>query len=135
MSTVKRNIKSIRCHLFVPPAKSMLLCWPATKSVDSCYKKKQKYCTNHLINLILNHIAGSWSYGSWTYKLPVQSVPITTKVVSSNPVHGEVYWIQHYVIKFVSDLRQVCGFLRVLWFPPSIKLIATILLKYCWKWR
>jgi hypothetical protein len=36
---------------------------------------------------------------------PVQSVPITTKVVSSNPVYGEVYSIQHYVIKFVSDLR------------------------------
>jgi hypothetical protein len=35
---------------------------------------------------------------------------ITTKVVSSNPVHGEVYSIQHYVIKFVSDLRQVGGF-------------------------
>jgi hypothetical protein len=35
---------------------------------------------------------------------------ITTKVVSSNPVHGEAYSIQHYVIKFVSDLRQVGGF-------------------------
>jgi hypothetical protein len=32
------------------------------------------------------------------------------QVVSSNPVHGEVYLIQHYVIKFVSDLRQVSGF-------------------------
>jgi len=39
---------------------------------------------------------------------------------------GEVYSIQHYVIKFVSDLRQVCGFLRVLRFPPPIKLTATI---------
>ena len=28
-------------------------------------------------------------------QLPMQSVPITTKVVSSNPVHGEVYSIQH----------------------------------------
>jgi hypothetical protein len=27
-----------------------------------------------------------------------------TEVVSSNPVHGEVYSIQHYMIKFVSDL-------------------------------
>jgi hypothetical protein len=36
-------------------------------------------------------------------ELPMQSVPITTKVASSNPVHGEVYSIQHYVIKFVSD--------------------------------
>jgi hypothetical protein len=34
----------------------------------------------------------------------VQSVPITTKVVSSNPAHGEVYSIQHYLIKLVSDL-------------------------------
>ena len=24
-------------------------------------------------------------------------------------IHGEVYSIQHYVIKFVSDLWQVCG--------------------------
>ena len=46
-------------------------------------------------------------------QLPVQSVPITTKVMSSNPVHGEVYSIQHYVIKFVSDLRQVGGFFQV----------------------
>ena len=40
----------------------------------------------------------------------MQPVIITTKVVSSNPVHGEVYSIQHYVIKFVSDLRQVSVF-------------------------
>ena len=32
--------------------------------------------------------------------------------LNSNPVHGEVYSIQHYVIKFVSDLRQVGGFLH-----------------------
>ena len=39
---------------------------------------------------------------------------------------GEVYSIQHYVTKFVSDLRQVDGFLGVLWFPPPKKLTATI---------
>ena len=54
----------------------------------------------------------------------MQSVPITTNVVSSNPVYGEVYSIQHYVIKCVSDFRQVGGFLWVLWCPPSIKLTA-----------
>jgi len=31
----------------------------------------------------------------------MQSVPITTKVVSSNFARGEVYSIQHYVIMFV----------------------------------
>jgi len=51
-------------------------------------------------------------------------VPITTKIVSLNPVHGEVYSIQCYVVKFVSDLRQVSGFLWVLWFPPPIKVTA-----------
>jgi hypothetical protein len=39
---------------------------------------------------------------------------------------GEAYPIQYYVIKFVSDLRQVDGFLRVLRIPPPIKLTATI---------
>ena len=54
------------------------------------------------------------------YELPMQSVPITTKVVSSNPVHGVLYSIQHYVIKFVSDLRSSVILLR---FPPPIKMI------------
>ena len=59
-------------------------------------------------------------------QLSVQTVPITTNIVSSNPVHGKVYSIQHYVIKFASDLRQVGGFLRVIRFPQPIKLTATI---------
>jgi hypothetical protein len=50
----------------------------------------------------------------WLLDLPVQSVPITTNVVSSKPAHVEVYSIQHYVIKFVSDLQQVVGFHWVL---------------------
>ena len=39
---------------------------------------------------------------------------INVIIVSSNPAHGEVYAIQHYVIKFLSDMRQVGGFHRVL---------------------
>ena len=34
--------------------------------------------------------------------------------------------VHHYVVKFVSDLQQVGGFLLVLRFPPPIKLTATI---------
>ena len=59
-------------------------------------------------------------------QLPVQLVPITTKAVSLNPVHDKVYSIQYYVIKFVSDLRKIVGFLRVFQFPPQIILTATI---------
>jgi hypothetical protein len=50
----------------------------------------------------------------------VKSVHITTIVVSSNPVHGEVYLVQQYAIKIVSDLRQVNSFLRVLRFLPPL---------------
>jgi hypothetical protein len=53
-------------------------------------------------------------------------VPMTTKVVSLNQAHGEVYSIQHYVIKFVSDFRCCLWFLLVLQFPPPIKLTATV---------
>jgi hypothetical protein len=49
---------------------------------------------------------------------------ITTKVVSSNHAHGEVYSIQHYVIKCIIDLRQVGGFLRVL--PPNFSLAVLV---------
>jgi hypothetical protein len=58
--------------------------------------------------------------GMLDLQLPMQSVPITTKAGSTNPAHGKVYSIQHYVIKFVS------GFLWVLRFPPPIKLTAVI---------
>jgi hypothetical protein len=40
-------------------------------------------------------------------------MPFTTNVVSSNPAHGEVYSIQHYVIKFVGGLGQVGGLRQV----------------------
>jgi len=86
-----------------------------------------EYTVNNLLFLSVIGPSWSWSYRCWIYNymciyIPMQSVPITTNVVSSNPTQA----IQHYVINFVSDLRQVGGFLRVLWFPPPIKLTATI---------
>jgi hypothetical protein len=55
-------------------------------------------------------------------QLSLQTVSITNNFVSSNRTQT----MQHYVIKDVSDSRQVGGFLRVFWFPPPIKLTATI---------
>ena len=55
-------------------------------------------------------------------------MPINTNAVSSNPAHGEEYSIQHYVIKFGSDLQQVGGFLWLLRFPPQVKLTAVIMI-------
>jgi hypothetical protein len=64
-------------------------------------------------------------------KHSVQKV-VTTKYLAKfqSPLNltrsGEVYSTLHHVIKFVSVLRQVGGFLRALRFPPPIKLNATI---------
>jgi hypothetical protein len=92
-----------------------------------CIVNKDKIAMNtSLDNVFVRQI-----YKSLKYTYCSLSYLKSKKDVSSNPVHGEVYSIQHYVIKFVSDLRQVGGFLRVLRFPPPIKLTATILLKYC----
>jgi hypothetical protein len=80
---------------------------------------------SHLQTLSYN--VWSCSYGTnvvgftTTY---AKSVSITTYVVSSNPAHGEAYSIQHYMIKFVSDLRQVGGYIRVLRFLPPKKRTA-----------
>jgi hypothetical protein len=50
----------------------------------------------------------------------MQSVPITTKVVSSNPIHGEVHLIQHYAI------IKVCQWLAVgRWFSPGTAVSST----------
>ena len=66
---------------------------------------------------------------AWQLDLPVESVPITTTVVSSNPGHGAVHSIQNYVITFVRDRWRVGGFLRVFQFPPSIMLTVKVRLK------
>jgi hypothetical protein len=79
-----------------------------------------------MLNALFHSTTGAVVVVWLDLQLPVQSVHIATKVMSSNPVHGEAYSIQHYVITFVSDLRQIGGFLRLLQFPPPIKLIATI---------
>ena len=65
------------------------------------YERKRISCLN-----IIAFQCGFWKdYGT------------TTNVVISNPAHEEVHLIQHYVITFVSDLRQVDGFIQVFLFP------------------
>ena len=51
-------------------------------------------------------------------KLPMQSVPIATQDVRSNPAHGDVYSIQHYVKK----LSVTCA---AWWFSPGIPVSFT----------
>jgi hypothetical protein len=77
-------------------------------------------------NLIKNRLKGlswSWSYGRWIYNyLCNHCLSPLTLWVRTHSV--EVYLLQHYVIKFVSDLRQVSGLLWILRFPQPIKLTS-----------
>ena len=51
-------------------------------------KTQQSTPTYITYNQLTAIVVWSWSYGSWIYKYLWN--PITTKVVSTNPVHGEV---------------------------------------------
>ena len=49
------------------------------------------------------------------------TIPITTCVASLNPVHSEVYSMQLYVIKFVSDLQKGSGFQLLTTFKVEVQ--------------
>ena len=66
-----------------------------------------------------SYMTGLWSYGAWVYNYLYKQCP-------SKPAHGNVYSIQHYVIKFVSGDRSVvfsgyAGFLHLSNWPPRYK--------------
>jgi hypothetical protein len=73
-----------------------------------------------------------WLYGSWIYNYMCnQCLQLLTVWVRIPFRRG----VQHYVIKFTSCLPMFGGYLRVLRLLPTLKLVAMIQLKYCWKWR
>ena len=117
---------------WTPPPKEMSNMDPTKKDQGepSCSRSQ------HLIGYHIKYI----SFSKKMYKYlditkPDNGIRINTNIdidkCKFEPCSSEVYSIQHYVITFVHDLRQVGGFLRVLLFPPPIKLISTIQLKYC----
>jgi len=87
--------------------------------------KIQNYISSYTHLLNNRERSWSWSYGNWIYNYLCNQclspltfwvrIPLRQGVLDTN-----------YVIKFVRDLRQVNGFLRVLGFPPPITLTATI---------
>ena len=61
----------------------------------------------------------SWSHGSWIYNYLCNQCLSPLNLWVRTPLRRGVL-NKHYVIKFVSDLRQVGSFFRVLRFPPPI---------------
>ena len=60
--------------------------------------------------IIHNNTRGRHGLDRMDLQQSMQSVPITTNVVSSNPAQCEMYSMQNFVIKLVSDLLQVVVF-------------------------
>ena len=93
----------------------------------SCIHKILKF-TNKNVNIFdiswisiwvsTAHPGPSWSHGHLICNYLCNLCLSQTNIGSSNPVHGMVNSIQHYVIKFVSDVCHVGCFLR---FAPLIK--------------
>jgi hypothetical protein len=54
-------------------------------------------CRLRILHRIVTNQIWRYKHIALELQLPVQSVPITTKVVNSNPFHSEVYSIQQYV--------------------------------------
>jgi hypothetical protein len=88
--------------------------------------KLSRYIKKAVLYWLLHKKEGpswSWSYGSWIYNYLCNQCLSSLMLWVQITIRGGV---QQYVIKIVSDLQQVSGFLRVLQFPPTIKLTATI---------
>ena len=88
--------------------------WFHDNWIHCCLTSSEQYfCYMHAPNT--SHSLTSSVFGSLRTDItyPCWSCCLThirdTKGLSSNPDHGEVNSIQHYVIKFFSDLRQVSG--------------------------
>ena len=77
--------------------------------IDRSISFQPKSLIHLCLHIVIVHIT------LYNLQLPMQSVPITTDVMSSNPARCEVSSIQHYVITIASNLRQVGCFLQV---PP-----------------
>ena len=62
-------------------------------------------------------ILSSWLYGSWVF-IYQSNKCLSPVTLSVRITIIQVFLMQHYVIKFVSDLRQVGGFLPQYNWPP-----------------
>ena len=78
------------------------------------------YFSNVIINIIVNPFVNESIYSDGQQFHQYEQLFLNSNKNSSNPAHGELQSMQHYVKKFVGGLRQVGGFLQVLWSPAPI---------------
>jgi hypothetical protein len=79
----------------------------STDTIETCSTGRR--VAHHLNGLVNQPVLVVLCLSVWPFFLLVSRLCLFASFF--NPAHSEVYSIQHYVIKFVSDLRQVGGFL------------------------
>jgi hypothetical protein len=77
---------------------------------ESLVKDSFMEVTPVILQVIEKHLHLTMSWNQTHNHSGDKQVPITTKVVSLNPIHDEVYSIQHYVIKFVVTCDRLVVF-------------------------
>jgi hypothetical protein len=83
-------------------------------------------CGHEFVLLWKNTWDRMWHFQTFEILFCFSVIQLFFFILECHPVHGKVYSIQHYVIQYVSDLRQIVGFLRVLRLLPLLKLVAII---------
>ena len=73
---------------------------PQNKKKEVCMWNNYIYFDIILVYTFLQILTGISVQNQISYT----TVHITIKVVNTNPAHGEMFSVQHYVIKLVSDL-------------------------------
>ena len=126
ISGINKFTNNVCMMLGKQPGKYWVICWRYVSPL---------VITVSITICLMLFVGWSWSYGSWMYNYLCNQCVSPLKLWVRIPFMTRCFSIQHYVIKFVNDLRQVGGFIRVFRFPPPIKLIATIYMKCCCQWR
>ena len=108
---MSHDVEKLRCRIAEVPL-YMLAVKKFIRYLTMLCSFLLEICISPPLNLVMTH----WLNNHWRWwKVNIQlkrnleylrKQQIWHKVVHSNQAHGEVYLIQHYVIKCVSDLRQ-----------------------------
>jgi hypothetical protein len=118
-----RHTQSFRCPLIyhIKWDNWLLRCLFLTKKGKQLIYK----LVTVMLLIVLAEAALRWNFVFWSYFVVIFRVGIDVFYRRAIRTSG-ILPVKSFVIKFVSDLRQVGGFLRVLRFHPPIKLTAII---------
>jgi hypothetical protein len=128
LSLMKSLHLSVENHKYLCLILALLILVACYRYIVLVVLVQYNYIYQWIFNIIYKWEEPSWpwSYGSWIYNyLCIQCL---------SPL---MMWVRISIRARCTTLcDNVCWWLAIgWWFPPPIKLTATMQLKYCWQWR